>query len=347
MRCRVIISLTLISLGGLGLPSAAQAQDPQNWKRLESMPSEQRHALAQSLNDFDLLPPEDQTRVRELDAELAKLDPATQARYLAVMKRYHVWVQTLSEPQKAELDKAGSFDAKLTLVEKWKKAERHASPHGTTNLVLGVYPGDLGVIGPFELANPIKVWLHLDEKERARIEAITPVRTQIVELMRVGRQMGLAGLRRFPLSEEEKYRDRFETMEQAKSVFPGLAKRVDPKAEVKKVDTKAEAKKGQFAVLQDRVHHVAESLYFMDHPPAPVTREHLAAFEAELPPWFRASIDPLSAEDARRRLTIIYRQIYEPPNEFKPTEKKSSVPAKAQEKPKVVPPKSSGTSVPL
>ena len=72
-------------------PAAGGADEPDNWKRLEALPREQRLQLSKTLEEeFDALPSAERSAIRELDAALAKLPPEVQARYRVVLRRYHV-----------------------------------------------------------------------------------------------------------------------------------------------------------------------------------------------------------------------------------------------------------------
>src|SRR6185312_14845539 len=53
-----------------------------------------------------------------------------------------------------------------------------------------------------------------------------------------------------------------------------------------------------------------EFLYFEDHKPKPVSQQNLERFSAACPGWLHAMLDPLSPDDARTYLTILYRLIY-------------------------------------
>lgn len=321
----VLLAAVLLVAG----PVSVNAEEESNWKRLESMPREQRVYLSERLEQFEALPSDNRTGIRALDAEIAKLDPLVQARYRAVLRRYHVWLSGLTDAQKTQLASVESLDAKLALVDKWRKAERLANNRPKLLADLGVYPGDLGTIPPFEMANALKAWFQLDPKERARIEALTPGRPRIAELIRVGAVKGIKRTR-FPLAEEEALVKRIEANESVKHVFPNYYRKMD-ESKAKRVG------------MNNPLHTLAESLYFIDHPPAPVALAHLVQFEADLPSWFRASLDPLPPEDARRRLAILYRQIYEPPAEIHPP--KGPGVSKTAERAKPAVAKPSGTAV--
>src|SRR5207249_3597766 len=61
---------------------------------------------------------------------------------------------------------------------------------------------------------------------------------------------------------------------------------------------------------------IAAHYYFLEKPPAAVDPSHLMRFQAALPPWSRGEFDHLPPEEARRRLTILYRLIFPAPGEM-------------------------------
>ncbi len=312
---------TLLASLVLAAPPSARADEAENWKRLLAMPREQRLDLARNLEAFDELPAAEKAAVRDLDAAIARLDPAVQARYRVVLRRYHVWVKGLSDERKKELAEAGSLDRKLTLVTRWHKEDRVADRRAEANLVLQVHPGDLGTIPPFEMANALRVWSKLDPAERARIEALTPIHRRFDELRKHGLK-NRQTLRFFPPADEAAMLADLQADGRVAAVFPRWVEKQQKKADGKEIEAKR-------AGTENPLHHLAESLYFIKHPPHPVREAELIRFEREVPNWLRASLDPLPPEDARRRLTILYRQIYPFPDEIPLPPKADPAKAKA------------------
>src|SRR6476661_189856 len=92
---------------GLALPLLlAGAVEEANWLRLQSMPREHRLILAEKIKEFDRLDRDEQARIRDLDRRLSELPPADQANYRSVLRRYHIWLQSLPEDQKGQIDVA-------------------------------------------------------------------------------------------------------------------------------------------------------------------------------------------------------------------------------------------------
>lgn len=310
-----------------GVASVAGAADEdENRKRLEAMPREQRLHLSRTLDRFDSLPSSERSAVRDLDAALSKLDPDVRARYRLLLRRYHVWLGGLDDDQGKQLAAAGSVDAKLALAAKWRRAEREADTKTRRNLVMGVHPGDLGAIPPFEMANALRVWSNLNASERANIEKFKNINRRMIELARIGRERGIVPVR-FPKATEDVLIQELESHEMAKAIQQRWAVKQE------KAGDPTAARKAQDSIRWNGpLHPLAESLYFMKHPPPPVSTDNLSRFDAEIPEWLRATLDPLPPDDARRRLTILYRQIY-PPGEEIPTPLKKG-PDKAEDAPK-------------
>ena len=302
---------------------AARGEEAENWKRLEAMPREQRLHLSQTLEEFDALPSGERAAIRDLDASLAKLPPEVQARYRVVLRRYHVWVAGLDDDQKKKLAEAGSVDEKLALVTKWRRAEREADTRVRKNLIFGISPSDLNTIPPFEMAYLLRVWQKLGEKERAEVEKIEKMPMRLADLTRRGRPMGILP-RPFPADKEAALVKRLAADDKVKTVFGRwIAKTEEP--------TEAEKKFARRPV--NPIHQLAESLYFIENPPEPVASARLAQFDAEIPHWLRATLDPLPPDEARRQLTILYRQIYPPGQEIPPPSKAEPSRPKAGPKP--------------
>jgi hypothetical protein len=327
MISRAVVPLALIPLLA---GSSRGGEETGAWKRIESMPREQRLHLSKVLDEFDALPSQERAAIRDLDAALAKLPPEVQARYRSVLRRYHVWVGGLDDKQKEQLSQAGSVDAKLALVLKWRKEERDADTRARRNLVFGVHPGDLGTLPPVEMANALRVWRALDAKEQAEVEKIDRVPMRLNALRKLAFQKRIVGPQ-FPAQTEEGLVRQLEDDETFKAAFRNwLAKRE------KKAETDTPKKAGEAARLIDPQHQLAESLYFAQHPPSPVSPANLARFEAEIPTWLRATMDPLPPDDARRRLTVLYRQIYPSGQEIPPPAKEDAK-SKAVSKPEPKP----------
>jgi hypothetical protein len=318
---------TILMVAFTVLAAGAVADEADNWKRLETMPREQRVNLSSTLERFDTLPADERASIRELDTAITRLDPTVQSRYRVLLGRYHVWVKGLTDDQKKQLAQVRTAGEKLVLVTRWKRAEVQADSRAKANLIFGVQPGDLGAIPPYEIANALRAWFKISDDEKKKIEKIPSLTTRISELTILGRQQK-AGMKRFPAEIESKMLERLSADEKATTVFSRLRQLKKEAATSKDDPAKATAKEQRLNDYHP-LHHLTETLYFADNPPAAVTPANLALFEAHIPTWLRASLDPLPPDVARRRLTILYRQIYPLGEEIPPPAKVDPAKAKA------------------
>ena len=331
------MAATLTALA-LGFVATARGDEAENRARLEAMPREQRLLLSKTLDEYDALPAPDRAAVRDLDAAIARLDPAVQPRYRTLLRRYHVWINGLDDAQRAQLAKAPSLEVKLALVTKWRKAERESDTRSRRNMIFGVQPGELGILPPWEMANALRTWFKLDEKDRAEVEKHEKMRDRLTTLWSYGPRRK-AFPRQFPLKSEETLVTQLREDELIQSAFKNWIAKREKKSETETARAEGGKKAEPPKVgnpLIDPLHHLAESLYFSQHPPEPVTPDRLGQFDAQIPPWLRSMLDPLPPEDARRRLAILYRQIYPAPEEIPPPPRPD--PAAAKAKPAVAKP---------
>jgi len=291
-------------------PVWARADEASNWERLRSMPRERREGLLEDLKKFDGLSPAEKKAVRDLDGKLAKLAPADQARYRSVLRRYHLWVQSLPETQRNQLNAAAPGE-RMKLVAKFRAEERASAPRRSSPSVLLV--ADFGASTPFEMAHQIQIWKALSPEQRKSLEKIaSPVEGQ-QRLRDLGKGLNLKAETKLLKAEEEELIKKAEAHLESKGGWtPALLKKKDALKDLR---------------LKKRW---AENYYFVENPPEPVKPDNLLRFESFLPLWIRSSFDHLPADEARRRLTILYRLLYQPGQEIEKTPAKAS-PAPAKE----------------
>ena len=75
------------------------------------------------------------------------------------------------------------------------------------------------------------------------------------------------------------------------------------------------------------------STYLEQPPPHPVTAERLTQFFTALPPWVRTTFDSYPPDEARRRLTLVYRLVFPYPDEFRPARAPASTTTGTSSKP--------------
>ncbi len=314
-----LFSLALVSV--LAFTPSARADEQANWERLRSMPRDQRAALLDELKRFDALKPEEQKAIRALDEKMASLPAEDQVRYRSVLRRYHLWLQNLTDAQRSQLSTA-SPDARLKLVSEFRKKQSEAGSQEFSQTILQL--ADFGVLPPIETAHQIRIWQKCSPEERKKLEKLTNTAELKTQLNDLGKTYGLR--RAEPLlskMDDDALYTRLEAYLQSK----GVASFLVPKGAEKTY-------KKREGVKDLRKRALVENYYFILNPPAPVSAENLWRFDASLPSWIRSSFDHLPSIETRRRLTILYRLLY-PPGEEMPAAKSAAT--KKAEAPKANP----------
>jgi len=307
----------LLGLAALGGSPAILGDEAENLRQLQAMPRERRVTLSENLARFDKLPPAEQAAIRKLDAEIARKDPTVQARYRSVLRRYHLWVNGLSEDEKAQLKAADSTETRFNLAKKLRLKEIEASPAGPK--VFGIRTGDFGVNGPYEIANLLMIWNKLTPAKRVEIARNKSRGALIRDLNAQRKSLGIPVLS-FPGAEEKKYESQLESNETFKKQLGPFARRVEARKKADHV-AKGESPNHPYEL------RFTEFLYFEDHKPKPVKQENLERFSAACPNWLHEMLDPLSPDDARAYLTILYRLLYPEPGEMPADTKPAKTPA--------------------
>ena len=302
---RLTIS-TLVLLAAIALPASAPVSSEEgNWERLRSMPQERRSQLAAQLKEFDLLDRARQESIRALDQSLAAEPEENRTNYHGVLRRYHRWVQSLSEPQRNELSTVPR-EKRLAVVARLRAEQRAGGRSESVYFQIA----DFGSVSPFDLAYVIRVWLEMPPKERDAIARLPDIERRPA-LMKYGHANRIKSIEH-PSSAEtaELYDKAIKTKK-----FPFVKKAEEAKPEQQK------------KIKQRLVDHY----YFVEHPPEKVSPDRLLKFDRALPFWIRSGLDTLPPEEARRRLAILYRRVFPPGSEMdtaktKPSESAPSVP---------------------
>ena len=284
------VDLRLLAAFLLALAQAAPAvaSDDENAARLREMPLGQRQRLVGALEEFGRLPSAEQASVREVDRKLQSLPAADRANYYAAMRRYHLWLNALPETRRNEvlgLPPADRMKAVSRIVKEQQARPSTAPPFFQMADTVGV--------PLFDLANRIKVWLALPKAQKDELERIAEPAARQRRLAELAKTLKVTPVVRPHLNPDDELIGRYAK----KRLFPELQKTED--------FTKAARKQ-----------RLAEHAYFLEHPPAKVKPENLTRFTAALPSWFRSTYDPLPPDEARRRLTILYRIVFPPDSEF-------------------------------
>ena len=282
--------------------------------RLQSMSPQQRAELADTLNQFELqATSEQQKSIREIDRKLSALAPEDQAQYLAAMRRYHNWLDSLPETVRDTLQAKppGERMAQIkTLVA------RYPVPMETTPYWMQF--ADVTAASPFELATVFRIWQELRPEQRREVETQATAAQRRLKLMEHGRELKLLRELKPPDFIFEDWVPKVEAKLSELQAFDPEIRSALNKAEnafKQKNETKPKLAHGPSPLMR----RLAINLYYLEQPPPrPVDPQRLAQFFAAMPPWVRTHLDTYPADEARRRLTLVYRLLY-PKDEFKPT----------------------------
>lgn len=257
-----------------------------NEKRVRAMPVEERARLVQNLDRLALLDPAQQAAVREIDTRLAAQSADDRSRYLSLLRVYHLWRGGLPEASRKELAEANE-EARLAIVSRIRRADREAQS-GIAQLPF--LRNEFAILSPLSLfvtARRLQVWFRIDAEQRAKLDRLKKEDFD-KQLARLAQEHGIAIGDELTKAEQAKVRPFKKALAAAK------------KFEIAKAPAKAKA-----------FERFAESRYFMTKPPEPVSSAKLYQFVMELPTWARASLDPLPPDAARKRLTVLYRLVFE------------------------------------
>jgi len=326
----------LLGLAAVAGSPASLGDEAENLRQLQAMPRERRVALSENLERFDKLDPAEQAAIRKLDAEIARKPLLDQARYRAVLRRYHLWVNSLTEEEQAQLKAADGTEARFNLARKFRMREIESGT--AANKVFGIRTGDYGVNGPYEVAHLLRIWHKLTPQKKLEIERQNDRLKRLREIRSLGKEYAVP-FQPFPAAEEKHYEAQLDKDDAFKKQLGKFAQRELPKR-------KADGSPKVEAPFRPYELRFAEFLYFEDHKPAPVKQANIERFSASCPNWLHEMVDPLSPDDARAYLTILYRLLYPEPTEM-PAEKPAKPAADTKSTAPKTTPKNSGPSGPF
>jgi hypothetical protein len=287
-------------------------------ERLLGMPLLERKQIEESLRRFDqVLTTEQQKSMREIDQRIWKLAPEERVHYLAVLRRYHNWLDSLPESVKnSVLDKPVA--ERMAVVK--SLIPRYPLPDEGTPAWIAVVDNSVG--SPIEQAAMFKIWQEMTPEQRRVFEAQPAGNRRPQALLRsYGGNKIIGELTPSNLLEEEWFSKTFARLREYQRVDPEL-KEMLSKTEIKP-DASLPKQKAQEAAekfRRVRMQRSAVNLYYLNQPPPRgVDPQLLTQFLGAMLPWIRATFDTYPADEARRRLTLVYRIVFPYPNEFKPT----------------------------
>ena len=315
----VVPAVVVLSIGANDAPDDARV-------RLQEMSPQQRTELADALKQFDLqLTLDQQKSIRDIDQQISKLAAEDKVHYLAALRRYHNWLDSLPDAVRDNLQAKppGERMAQIKTM-----ISRYPVPRGSNPYWMQL--SDVAAGSPFELAVTFKIWQELSLQERREIEGLPAGPQRKSKLLEYGRGLKLREIRPpdFHVDEwipkvEAKIAEIQNFDPELKSAIEKAGKNAAAKAEAA-AKRKNEAKEPTARPLSPLMRRLAINLYFLEQPPPrQVDPQRLAQFFAAMPQWVRTSFDSYTADEARRRLTLIYRLLY-PNDDFRPARPEAS-----------------------
>ena len=305
----VIVPAALVLATGAGdPPDDARA-------RLQGMSPQRRTELANALKQFDLLLTTDQQKsIREIDQQISRLSAEDEVRYLAVLRRYHNWLDSLPDAERENLQ-AKPPEERMAHIKK--------TLISTYPLPSESGPGwmqftDVAGASPFELAAKFKIWQGLTPEQRRELENMPAGAERRSKLLEFARDLKLPRELKPADFRVDDWIPKVEAkIDDIRTADPELKNAV-AKAEAAASRRRKEAEEQVGHTVSPLMRRLAINLYFLEQPaPRPVDPQRLAQFLAAMPPWIRTAFDSYTADEARRRLTLVYRLVY-PKGEFKP-----------------------------
>jgi hypothetical protein len=287
-------SLLAIALAASALVGATVDLE-ENWIKVRSTPRQERQRLTNNLQKFDLLyTPDQQQAIRDLDRRINELDAAGRTQYRATLRRYHNWMNQLSETKQGEL-KQKAPNERMAMVKRLLGSDPVI---GTSNARFLQFI-DVGDHSPMELASIYHAWKDLSPSERKQVETIGPGARHQNLIKRAERKKARTDSKSPEINEDKWVAD-------FKSWL--LAHR-------KPLLNMLETEPGGAEILRRQAinYHYLETKKDIKA----VAPEHLVQFLASLPPWLQSNFDHYPPEEASRRLTVVYRLIFPAPMEIK------------------------------
>jgi hypothetical protein len=284
---------------------AATIDPDANSLRLRAMPRQERQRLIDNLQKFDLIyTVDEQSALRDLDRKINELDPVRRAQYVRALRTYHNWFNRLPEMKQAEL-KDKSPGERMAVVKKLL-ADHPVAPNSNPRLIQFI---DVGDHTPFEVAAVYEIWQGLSPGERQQVEKMAPGTRRQNLLKRGEKKKPANGVKSADFDEPQ-------SIAQFKAWVrrnrPALLAMFENDADHSEI-LRRQAINFHFLEMKNNVKFV--------------TPDHLAEFLASFPPWLRSSFDHYPPDEARRRLSVVYRLVFPPGVEIKVGPAAASPPA--------------------
>ena len=286
--------------------------------RLRAMPIELRRTLALNLDRFDRLAPDQRTALLRLDAQLAALGPDERAHDLDLLRRYHLWLQTLTEARRKSLAEAPTQQVKIDLIHKYRADESVSPEAARPDPPIWTMAA---VFNPLTLegeAHEVRCWQVLTPSQRDEVAAKPFEQGRFQRLEELAREKVGPSRHQEILRELNEFRKKYNA-DVERFNLESKSRNREPRKKFADLDTQARLR--LIRPLEDR--------HFHERTPAPIEAPELIRFESELPPWIRERIASFPPEAARWRLRILYELLHR-----RPTAEVLHGPMSAQEKPR-------------
>jgi hypothetical protein len=296
---------------------AAGSDLDQGWERVKSLPVERRAKLIEILKKFDLVytAPQQQA-LKDLDRRIKELPPDQASYYFAVLRGYHNWLNQLPDMKQRDVNDRPPGE-RMAAVK--KLIADYPPPRAKTPPFLQL--ADLGDHSPTELAAIFQIWQAMPKQKREQIEHIQAVPKRQDALLRwADAKNQPRELKPSDADETEwltKLEDHIRAIRRPMLLFPDLKKTT-----------------ATVGLRTEILRRMAINYHFIAHPPHAVTPQRLDDFISAFPPWLKATFDAFPPDEARRRLTVVYRLVYPHPEEMKAADRPAA--------PKPPPPPASG-----
>jgi hypothetical protein len=304
LRARLALGMS-VGIVLAGVTGAADALSS-NLERLRQLPLERRQALHKDLLRFDALPADQREAIRALDRQIAELPEQDQARYRQVLRRYHVWLGSLTAEQREAIQAAPPAGR----MERVRQYLAEAPPPSWTRLdELLLLGSTLNATPLFEQVYAISAWFTLDEPSRASLQKL-PTNRRLERLLELAREAGVPDPRPAGVRKAE---------ENVREKIAARVKRFDQMKAQQKAAT---------------VRRMAEAIFLDRYDPPPVEPARLGRFAAALPGWLLEPLDGLPPGVARKRLEVLYRLTFGEEGEMpEPAPEKAKAPAPEKKAP--------------
>jgi len=283
-----------------------------NRERLRALPAERRKKLVDNLSRFDaVLTSEQQQALRDLDRRIHALEPSQQGEFFGTLRRYHNWLSRLPDDRRDEIMRTPASE-RLAAISKVASLPRYKVPSGRTPPFLQL--AEIGEYSPFELAAIFKIWQALTPAQHKDVERPVNNAGRLQVLFRLGEAKKMPR-EILPEGYDEQH---------AVAEFEAYLRKGHSVLVVEELKKRNEARSAEIMRRQ-----AINFFYLTAEQKGAVKRvasDRLDQFAASFPWWLQSAFESYPPDEARRRLTMIYRLVFPHPSEIKLTPRESLAP---------------------